>query len=78
MSATETDPPPVVMMIGSKGLAALLDCSLRHVEQLDVTHRLPKPVRLGRLKKWRLPEIERWVAAGCPPRHVWETLSATK
>jgi predicted DNA-binding transcriptional regulator AlpA len=34
--------------------------------------RVPAPVKLGGRTLWRTDELRRWVAAGCPPRRVWE------
>jgi prophage regulatory protein len=36
----------------------------------------PEPVRLGGRVLWRLEELERWVAAGCPDRRTWQALQA--
>ncbi len=55
-------------------LARLLgDLSVSSIERLDASGRLgPRPVRLGRLVRWSRQELEDWIAAGCPVRHVWE------
>lgn len=34
----------------------------------------PASVRIGRMVRWRLEEIEAWIAAGCPPRDKWEAM----
>lgn len=52
-------------------LATLLGVSSRHVERMDVSGRMPAPVRLGRSKRWRRTEIESWIVAGCPDRAAW-------
>jgi predicted DNA-binding transcriptional regulator AlpA len=64
------------VLIGPSDLARMIDCSRRHVEHLDTRGHLPKSVRLGRLRKWRLDEITAWIAAGAPPRDEWEAASA--
>jgi len=34
--------------------------------------RVPEPIRLaGRCIRWPRAELERWIAARCPPRHRW-------
>ena len=53
-------------LIGIKTVAALLDCSVRHVHRLRDAGKMPQPVRLGSLVKWRRADIEQWVASGCP------------
>jgi len=41
-------------------------CSPRHVRRLADAGRMPRPVRLGSLVRWRRAELEAWIAAGCP------------
>lgn len=50
-----------------KTLAAMLSCSTRHLRRLRDSGRMPAPVRLGSLLRWRVAEIEAWVAGGCQP-----------
>ena len=47
-------------------LAAMLNCSARHCYRLADAGRLPRPVKLGSLVRWRAEEIAEWIAAGCP------------
>jgi predicted DNA-binding transcriptional regulator AlpA len=54
------------VLLGIKAVADLLDCSVRHVHRLRDGGKMPQPVRLGSLVKWRRMEIEQWVASGCP------------
>ena len=32
----------------------------------------PKPIRLGRLCRWSVTIIDRWIEAGCPSRKEFE------
>ncbi len=57
---------PPAALLGIKAVADLLDCSVRHVHRLRDGGKMPQPVRLGSLIKWRRSEIEEWVASGCP------------
>ena len=41
-------------------------CSLRHVYRLSDANRMPRPIKLGALTRWRRTEILNWIAAGCP------------
>ena len=50
-----------------RSVAEALDCSPRHIYRLCDSGRMPAPVRLGSLVRWDLEEIDRWIAAGCPP-----------
>lgn len=47
-------------------VASLLHCSKRHVYRLSDAGRMPAPVRLGALVRWRRAEVLDWIAAGCP------------
>ena len=55
-------------------LARLLGVSLRHVRRLDSAGKLPKPIRLGRAVRWRVNEVNDWMAVGAPDRRTWETI----
>ncbi len=57
-----------------KTLAAFLHCSPRHVERLNSSGRLPRPIRIGRLVRWPHDEITAWIHAGCPDRRRWRAL----
>lgn len=47
--------------------------SVATVERLHANGRLgPRPVRLGKLVRWRRDELEAWIKAGLPCREVWE------
>ena len=46
-------------------VAAMLACSTRHVYRLADAGRMPRPVKLGALVRWRANEIADWIAAGC-------------
>jgi excisionase family DNA binding protein len=50
-----------------ESVAEMLACSTRHVRRLADGGRMPAPVRLGALIRWRRADIEEWIAAGCPP-----------
>ena len=47
-------------------VATLLHCSPRHVYRLADADRMPAPVRLGGLVRWRRQAVESWIADGCP------------
>ncbi len=54
-------------LLDVKAVAALLgDCSTRHVYRLVDAGRMPSPVRLGALVRWRRTELMAWVENGCP------------
>jgi excisionase family DNA binding protein len=41
-------------------------CSARHVYRMVDAGRMPRPVKLGSLCRWRSAELMRWLADGCP------------
>lgn len=66
------------LVIGTRGVARMLNVSQRHVERLDASQLIPKPVWIGRAKRWRLSDIERWLERGCPDRVAWESRQRSK
>jgi excisionase family DNA binding protein len=53
-------------LLDVRTVAALLDCSPRHVYRLADAGKMPAPVRIGALVRWRRPDLDTWLAAGCP------------
>jgi len=53
-------------LLDVQAVAALLDCSTRHIYRLSDAGRMPAPVKLGSLVRWSKLTIEDWIAAGCP------------
>jgi predicted DNA-binding transcriptional regulator AlpA len=59
-------------LLDVRAVAAMLDCSPRHVCRLTDAGRMPPPIRLGALVRYRRQTgdpttgIEDWLAAGCP------------
>jgi predicted DNA-binding transcriptional regulator AlpA len=58
-------PEPELLDVGS--VSALGVGSTRHVYRLSDAGRMPAPVKLGALVRWRRREILDWIDAGCPP-----------
>lgn len=68
---TTTDPTggsggASVELLDVRAVAEMLDCSARHVYRLADAGRLPRPIKLGALVRWRRAELEAWIDAGCP------------
>ncbi len=53
-------------LLDVQSLAAMLGCSPRHCYRLADGGRMPRPLKLGALVRWRTAEIREWIAAGCP------------
>ena len=59
-------PTGKVGLMDVTAVAKLLGCSVRHVYRLADTGRMPMPLRLGRLVRWRRDDLVKWISAGCP------------
>lgn len=62
--ATEDRQPAALLDV--QAVAALLSCSTRHVYRLADAGRMPPPVKLGALVRWKIQSLEEWLAEGCP------------
>lgn len=40
--------------------------------------KLPRPVKIGSLSRWRAEELRAWIAAGCPARTKWDEMVGNK
>lgn len=54
---------PELLDVGD--VANLLTCSKRTVYRLSDADRMPRPVKLGALVRWRRGEILDWIDEGC-------------
>jgi excisionase family DNA binding protein len=54
-------------LLDVRSVAALLGgCSTRHVYRLADAGRMPRPLKLGTLVRWRRAEVLEWISVGCP------------
>jgi predicted DNA-binding transcriptional regulator AlpA len=65
---------PAPLAIDAADVGKLLSVSERHVWGMNSRGRLPRPIRLGRAVRWRVAELQAWLAAGCPERSRWEAM----
>lgn len=65
---TAGSPPAdtIPALLDVQAVAALLDCSARHVRRLADAGRMPAPLRVGSLLRWRRIDLDAWLAEGCP------------
>jgi len=63
------------LLVGAAGTARLLGLARTTIYAMHQDGKIPAPVRVGRKLLWRVDELRRWVAAGCPGRTRWEALS---
>jgi excisionase family DNA binding protein len=60
----------VAELIDVDAVAVLLGCSKRHVMRLADSGRMPPPVRLGHLVRWRRTDVLTWINGGCRSMRV--------
>lgn len=54
------------LLIDVNDLAAMLQCSPRHVWRMADAGKMPRPYKIGALCRWDRAAIESWIADGCP------------
>ena len=54
--------------------AAALGASIRLIQRMNASGRLPRPMRVGRAVRWSVAELHAWMAAGSPGRDRWERI----
>jgi predicted DNA-binding transcriptional regulator AlpA len=75
MAAAEPAALPETALIDIRILSNVTSRSIPALERDDAAGRIPRPIRIGRSKRWRRHEIMNWISAGCPPRKEWEAMS---
>ena len=54
------------LLVTARQVAAMMQISTRTLWRLCSGQKLPAPLRIGGAVRWRLEEIRKWIAAGCP------------
>jgi predicted DNA-binding transcriptional regulator AlpA len=54
------------LLLRAAEFGALIGTSERWIWDKHNAGNLPRPVRIGRLVRWRRSDIEAWIEAGCP------------
>jgi excisionase family DNA binding protein len=62
----EAAPRESAALLDVKDVARLLRCSARHVYRLSDSGRMPRPLKIGALVRWRRGDLALWLAEGCP------------
>jgi predicted DNA-binding transcriptional regulator AlpA len=62
--STSTD-PSAKKFLDAKECGTRYGCSWRHWLRLCDAGKAPRPVRLGRLVRWAISDLESWEAEGC-------------
>jgi excisionase family DNA binding protein len=58
---------PAAELIDVQAVAAQLGCSPRHVIRLADSGRMPPPIKLGALCRWKRSSISEWLENDCRP-----------
>ena len=53
-----------MMTVGE--IATLLNVGIATVWRMRDCGRIPPPLKIGAIVRWRRDDIERWIADGCP------------
>lgn len=63
-------------LINRKAAAKLVGVSTATWDRMSAAGKTPAPLRFSqRNVKWRLQELKDWIAAGCPERMTWESIT---
>jgi predicted DNA-binding transcriptional regulator AlpA len=71
MKSKQTTTPQLVSIAY---LSAMLDISRSKLFDMRASGQLPRAIKIGRLTRWRLSDIEAWINAGCPRQEKFEAL----
>ena len=65
-----TETMPIAPRLGDVNATALkLDLSAKTIRRMADAGKMPGVIRLGRLLRFDLDLIDRWIDQGCPPLH---------
>ncbi|MDR1612087.1 MAG: helix-turn-helix domain-containing protein [Planctomycetota bacterium] len=64
------------LLIDARETATLCGMSRAAWHKQLASGRIPCPVKIGRLSRWRRRELESWIDAGCPARQKWDVLQS--
>jgi len=59
------------LLLSARELGRLLGVSRSTVWSWHSGGKIPLPLKIGGVTRWRRTEIEQWLQAGAPPREKW-------
>lgn len=71
MNQPDSQPEPP-RLVPASWLAKYLGVSRATLFRLRAAGRMPKPVKVGGIVRWRVEDVREWVDAGCPPLNEWD------
>lgn len=66
-SSPEPESSDSTWLIDASQLAEHLNISVRTLWRLRSAGKLPPPLHVGGCVRWRTSDIQKWIAADCPP-----------
>jgi len=66
IEADRNSPTAGPELIDVNVVAELLQCSARTIYRLAESGKMPRPIKLGHLVRWRRVAILKWLDDGCP------------
>ncbi|MBL6707514.1 MAG: helix-turn-helix domain-containing protein [Planctomycetaceae bacterium] len=52
-------------LITDKDVAQMLKISVRHLHRIKSRGDIIQPVKIGKLTRWNLEQVEQWIQSGC-------------
>ena len=71
-TGTRDGEAPGAVLLKAAEVSEVLGVSRCTIWSWHSSGRIPLPIRIGGVTRWRRSEIEAWVAAGAPARETWE------
>lgn len=59
-------PSQQVRLVTDKEVARMLNVSVRHLHRMKSRGDVISPIKIGKLTRWNLEEVEGWIRGGCP------------
>ena len=78
MPAAIQEPYATDEVLTRQDLSLKLKMSLRKIDSLVSSGKLPQPMRFGRAVRWLASEIDAFLKAGSPNLEVWERMKQDK
>ncbi len=63
------------LLLTASELAAMLGVNRSTIWTWHSGGKIPMPVQIGGITRWRKDEIQQWLDAGAPPREQWANRS---
>ena len=64
-------------LVDAEEIAQFLSCSPKHVRRMADSGQFPKPVKVGRLKRWPRKAIEQWINSQQEKLSIYLSLEKT-